>query len=163
MFHSGRLKVVDESLVEWILPNFSATSHTDTVVSAVMMMATLKRYPFLVLLTPHPLTRHCFQLFLPYMYDHLRTSVPDPRRPKIRLGKARLDKLTTFGEEPKAFATLLRPILSRFVGAFTNAETGSPQDLDFWGRICHAPPQGSGPTYISGWITAFCVWDSEGK
>ena len=32
---------------------------------------------------------------------------------------ARLDKLATFGEEPKAFAFILRPILSRFVSAFT--------------------------------------------
>jgi len=76
---------------------------------------------------------------------------------------ARLDKLTTFGEEPKAFATLLHPILSRFVSAFTNAETGSPQDLDFWGRICHTHSGGSGPTYLSGWITAFCVWNDKGK
>ena len=76
---------------------------------------------------------------------------------------ARLDKLATFGEEPKAFATLLHPILSRFVGAFTNAETGTPQDLDFWGRICHKHSQGSGPSYLSGWITAFCVRDDKGK
>ena len=76
---------------------------------------------------------------------------------------ARLDKLITFGEEPKVFASLLRPILTRFVGAFTNAENKTPQDLDFWGRICHSHSNGSGPTYLSGWITAFCVWDTEGN
>jgi len=76
---------------------------------------------------------------------------------------ARLDKLATFGDEPKMFASLLRPILTRFVSVFTNAETGASQDLDFWGRICHTYPTGSGPTYLCGWITAFCVWDKEGK
>ena len=71
---------------------------------------------------------------------------------------ARLDKLDSFGEEPKAWAAMLRPILSRFVGAFD----GKP-DVDFWNRVCHYDFQGSGPTYLSGWITAFCVWSGEGK
>jgi hypothetical protein len=71
---------------------------------------------------------------------------------------ARLDKLDSFGEEPKAWAAMLRPILTRFVRAFD----GEP-DIDFWSRVCHYYPQGSGPTYLSGWITAFCVWSSQGK
>ena len=71
---------------------------------------------------------------------------------------ARLDKLDSFGEEPKAWAAMLRPILTRFVRAFD----GEP-DVDFWSRVCHYHPQGSGPTYLSGWITAFCVWSSQGK
>jgi hypothetical protein len=71
---------------------------------------------------------------------------------------ARLDKLESFGEEPKAWAAMLRPILSRFVRAFD----GEP-DVDFWNRVCHYDFQGSGPTYLSGWITAFCVWSRLGK
>jgi hypothetical protein len=71
---------------------------------------------------------------------------------------ARLDKLDSFGEEPKAWAAMLRPILTRFVRAFD----GEP-DIDFWSRVCHYYPQGSGPTYLSGWITAFCVWSGNGK
>ena len=70
----------------------------------------------------------------------------------------RLDKLESFGEEPKAWAAMLRPILVRFVRAFD----GEP-DIDFWSRVCHYHSQGSGPTYLSGWITAFCVWTNEGK
>ena len=71
---------------------------------------------------------------------------------------ARLDKLDSFGEEPKIWATLLRPILTRFVRAFD----GEP-DVDFWSRVCHYHTQGSGRTYLTGWITAFCVWSSQGK
>jgi hypothetical protein len=71
---------------------------------------------------------------------------------------ARLDKFDSFGEEPKAWAAMLRPILTRFVRAFD----GEP-DIDFWGRVCHYHYHGSGPTYLSGWITAFCIWSSEGK
>jgi hypothetical protein len=71
---------------------------------------------------------------------------------------ARLDKLDSFGEEPKTWAAMLRPMLTRFVRAFD----GEP-DIDFWSRVCHYYPQFSGPTYLSGWITAFCVWSSKGK
>ena len=50
---------------------------------------------------------------------------------------ARLDKFDSFGEEPKAWAAMLRPILTRFVRAFE----GEP-DIDFWSRVCHYHPQG---------------------
>ena len=70
----------------------------------------------------------------------------------------RLDKLDSFGEEPKAWAAMLRPIFARFVRAFD----GEP-DIDFWSRVCRRHRQGSGSDYLSGWITAFCVWTSEGK
>lgn len=70
----------------------------------------------------------------------------------------RIDKLSTFGAEPTAWAKLLKPILTRFVSAFD----GNP-DIDFWGKVCKHTRGGSGPGSISGWITAFCVWDSLGK
>ena len=69
---------------------------------------------------------------------------------------ARLDKLDSFGEEPKIWAALLRPILTRFVRAFD----GEP-DVDFWSRVCHYHRHGSGQSYLSGWITAFC--DGQAK
>jgi len=39
---TDRVQVVDPSLRDWILPSFSTTTDNDTVVSAVLMMATLK-------------------------------------------------------------------------------------------------------------------------
>jgi len=35
-------QVVDKDLKDWILPGFSTNTHNDTVISAVMMMSTLK-------------------------------------------------------------------------------------------------------------------------
>jgi Domain of unknown function (DUF4419) len=52
----------------------------------------------------------------------------------------------------------LRPILSRFVSSFDG-----PPDLDFWGKICHYTRGGSGPSYLSGWITAFGAWSIKGE
>lgn len=70
----------------------------------------------------------------------------------------RLDKLSSFGSEPVVWVKLLRPIFRCFVQAFD----GDP-DIDFWSRVCHHQSFGSGPVYLSGWITAFCVWSIKEK
>lgn len=71
---------------------------------------------------------------------------------------ARIDKLKSFGKEPAEWGKLLRPILSKFVDAFEGNHY--PR---FWAKICHLKAFGSGSTELSGWITNFCVWNSEGK
>ena len=70
----------------------------------------------------------------------------------------RIEKFETLGEEPKVWAGMLRPILTRFVSSFD----GNP-DIDFWSKICHYRAGGSSPSYVCGWITAFTVWSKEGK
>jgi hypothetical protein len=75
----------------------------------------------------------------------------------------RLDKLEEFGRESTIFGRLLRPILRQFAIAFDTVEEGKTPDPDFWGKICHYHSGGSGPSYISGWLTAFCVWNQKGK
>lgn len=69
----------------------------------------------------------------------------------------RIEKLKSFGEEPKVWASMLRPVLERFVDSYD----GTP-DMDFWGKICHYEVNMSGSDQICGWITAFCVWSSAG-
>ena len=72
--------------------------------------------------------------------------------------QSRVDKLDTFGEEPRKWARLLRPIFHRFVSAFDG-----DHDVDFWNKVSVHYSLGSGTRFLSGWITAFCVWDSEGQ
>jgi hypothetical protein len=75
----------------------------------------------------------------------------------------RLDRLDDFGRESTIFARFLRPILRQFANAFDMVKKGKTPDPDFWGKICHYKSGGSGPSYIGGWISAFCVWDGNGK
>ncbi|KAF8964470.1 hypothetical protein BDZ97DRAFT_1815253 [Flammula alnicola] len=135
-------KVVDKELTNWILPNFTTTTHNDTVVCSVLMMATLSAY-----------------------FNHkmvLRCGIPsitlEGEKADYEKLLARLDKLDSFGAEPKAWAALLRPIFTQFVHSFDTAP-----DVDFWSRICHVHPGGSGPSYLSGWVTAFCAWSPKGE
>ena len=153
--------MVDKDLQEWILPDFTTTTPNDTIICSVLMMSTLKAYAHLI---RHPCTMLKYFWFISY-FDFkisLMCGIPsvtlEGEKSDWERLLARLDKLDSFGEEPKAWAAMLRPILSRFVGAFD----GKP-DVDFWNRVCHYDFQGSGPTYLSGWITAFCVWSRLGK
>lgn len=133
--------LVDKSLLEWIIPDFTTTTKNDIVTSAVMMMATLKSYFDY---------KFCLLCGIPSV------TLQGEKSDWVTI-LSRLSKLESFGPEPKAWAALLRPILTRFIKAFD----GDP-DIDFWNHACHRHPQGSGDTELSGWITAFCVWKSDG-
>lgn len=69
-----------------------------------------------------------------------------------------LDRLEEFGEEPKMWAAMLRPILRRLVSAFD----GEP-DVEFWQSVVHLGSIGCGTDELTGWITAFSVWTASGK
>ncbi len=70
----------------------------------------------------------------------------------------RLDRLPELGDEPAQWAAMLRPIFYRFIKAFD----GEP-DLVFWSHVVNHTYEGCGSEILSGWITAFCVWDSQGR
>lgn len=137
--------VNDPALKEWVMPNFSTTTHHDLVVGAVLFMGALQAY------FEYKMTVCCG---LPSVT--LLGEVDDWR--KILGG---LDMIDQLGEEPKLFAGMLRPILMRMVLTFD--DPGSHDVVDFWNRVVHHHPVGSGTDYLSGWLTAFCYWDDEGK
>ncbi|KAI0691479.1 hypothetical protein BC835DRAFT_113538 [Cytidiella melzeri] len=137
--------IVNPTLREWILPNFSTTTTNDTVVAAVVMMSTLKEY---------------------FSYRmNLYCGIP---RVTLEGDKAdweeilrRAAKLKEYGPQTKAWYALLEPVLTRFVRAFDDPEANA--NLEFWQTVAHWDRGGSGPPYLSGWITAFCVFGSNGK
>ncbi|KFH42015.1 hypothetical protein ACRE_072780 [Hapsidospora chrysogenum ATCC 11550] len=75
--------------------------------------------------------------------------------------RRRLDRIASWGEEPTLFATRLRMVLDNFIRSFDDPK--SEQVRQFWSKIANHVGGGSGPTYMSGWITAFCFWNGEGK
>ncbi|KDO34045.1 hypothetical protein SPRG_01319 [Saprolegnia parasitica CBS 223.65] len=134
--------LVDPSLKDWILPSFSTTTDDDVIVGSVVLMATMKS-------------------FFSYKYV-LRCGIPNV----TLLGttrdwedvRRRLERLGSFGPRLARWATMLRRIVDQCVAAAQGAH-----DTDFWNSICTKIPGGSGPTYITGWISAFCVFDRDGQ
>ncbi|PVF95611.1 hypothetical protein CPB86DRAFT_817050 [Serendipita vermifera] len=145
----ARLKenIVDPSLHEWIIPDYTTTTPNDKVICSVMMMATLKAY---------------FDYY-GFLCCGIPTITLQGTKEDYFSIYQRLDKLEEFGREPTAFARLLRPVIKQFAAAFDAVEEGKTPDTDFWGKTCHYHRGGSGPRYISGWISIFCVWNKEGK
>jgi Domain of unknown function (DUF4419) len=65
---------------------------------------------------------------------------------------------------------MLRVVLTRFVNSFdifgensSNSKEDKKEMIEFWNKMACYYGGGSGPTYLSGWITVFCPWDNEGK
>ncbi|KAI0760349.1 hypothetical protein C8Q74DRAFT_1295615 [Fomes fomentarius] len=134
--------VVDSTLVEWILPDFTTTTLKDRTISSVVMMSTLKHY---------------------FVYeDGITCGIPSVTLEGAKSDwediHRRLWRLYELGPEPSVWADMLRPILRRFVDAFD----GKP-DIEFWNHIAYRDGSICGQDSLSGWITAFCVWSSEGK
>ena len=137
-------QVVDPELHSWIMPDFSTTTENDQIVASIIMMGAMQKY-------------------FSYGFS-LLCGIPSVTLLGIRADweemLRRLEKLPNLGPEPAQFYTLLKPILTRFVSSFDLPD--SPETKDFWRKIADQSG-GSGPTYVSGWITAFCFWDQDGK
>lgn len=137
--------VIDPELRAWMLPDFTTTTSSDTVVAAILMMGSMQKY-------------FSYSMFL--MCGLPSVTLLGEREDWEKLVK-RLSKIPTFGKEPAKFASLLEPVLKRFVASFDDPT--SPALREFWNQCAHHVGGGSGPTYLSGWVTAFCFWDEEGK
>ncbi|OQV19507.1 hypothetical protein BV898_06495 [Hypsibius exemplaris] len=105
--HLIKKNVIDPSLREWIIPDFTTTTSNDKIVSSLVMMATLKAY---------------FSCKMSEWEDWQKLL-------------KRLDKLPSFGKENSQWATLRKPVLTRFVSAFDQPE--SKENKDFWQTIVH--------------------------
>lgn len=145
MTHEIQKNVLDPGLQKWIMPEFSTTTDNDKIVAAIQMMGTMQKYFSY---------KMCLLCGIPSV-----TLLGERDDWELLLKK--LDKIPQLGKEPIRFAELLTPILKRFVACFDDPT--SPDLRDFWGKCAHRYSGGSGPTYLSGWATAFCFWNEDGK
>ncbi|KAJ7209142.1 hypothetical protein GGX14DRAFT_453204 [Mycena pura] len=138
--------VVDPTLRAWALPNFSTTTSCDTTVGAIIMMSTLKSY-------------------FEYHFTSIECGIPrvtlDGTKADWVALLERLEKLQEYGMETIAWYHLLFPVISHFVSAFDAPDASA--NVTFWQKVAHFESGGSGPSYYSGWICAFCVFNEEGK
>ncbi|KAH0826953.1 hypothetical protein J3R83DRAFT_4611 [Lanmaoa asiatica] len=137
--------IIDVSLREWIMPSFTTTTEVDRSISAIVMMGTMKEYFSY---------GFCLCCGIP------RVTLEGEKSDWEEVLR-RLEGLKKYGVETNAWYHLLRPIISRFVTAYDDPT--SAENLDFWSKVAHRSGGGSGPTWLSGWITAFCVFNEQGQ
>ncbi|KAI4166898.1 MAG: hypothetical protein LQ343_007663 [Gyalolechia ehrenbergii] len=136
--------IVDPAMRQWILPDFSTTTHTDTVTAAVLMMGAMQEY---------------FSYKITLCCGIPSVTLLGEKHDWIKI-QDRLDQLPQLGPEPAQFTKLLKPIMEYCTRSFDAPD--DPEVRSFWTRIAHQNG-GSGRHYLSGWITAFCFWDAGGK
>ncbi|EQC31938.1 hypothetical protein SDRG_10454 [Saprolegnia diclina VS20] len=134
--------LVNPTLKDWVLPGFSTTTDNDVVVGSVVFMAAMKKY-----------FAYKFELGCGIPLVTLLGTVDDWQDLRTRS-----TTLATFGGYASTWSRMLAPILDQFV----SAAKGQP-DAVFWDRICHHIGGGSGPSYLSGWLSVFCVFNEEGQ
>lgn len=139
--------MADDTVHEWLTPAFSTTTDTDKAVSSMVMMATVNQYFNYVMM---------IGCGFPSVTLH---GEPSDWQTILR----RLAKFAEFGEEPAAWAELLKPVVKRFIATFYLPD--SAELKDFWMNAIHSNGQfgsASSPTF-SGWLTAFMFWEKEGE
>lgn len=144
MTHLLHQYVTDPELRRWVMPAFTTTGKKDEIVASILMMGVIQKYviPKIYFLCGIPSVTLLGE----------RTDWEDI------LG--RLEMLKTFGDESTQWYHLLKPVLSRFVTTFDTPEI--PEVSDFWARMLDRQ-EGSNVDEISGWLTAFCLWDEDGR
>lgn len=137
--------VNDPNLRDWVMPDFSTTTYHDKVVGAVLFMGAMQAY------FSYHMTITCglpSVTLLGELEDWLKI-------------EKRLEMIPQLGKEATHFANMLRPVLRHMILTFE--EPASDEVNSFWNRIVHHNHVGSGTDFLSGWLTAFCYWDDEGK
>ncbi|CAH0051122.1 unnamed protein product [Clonostachys solani] len=137
--------VVDAQLRDWIMPDFTTTQDNDRVVAAILMMGTLQKH---------------FSYKATMMCGIPSVTLQGEREDWTKL-RNRLGKIASWGREPAQFAERLKTVLDYFILTFD--QPNSVDVKEFWNKIAHYKSGGSGPTYLSGWMTAFCFWSGDGE
>lgn len=134
----------DPSVTAWLTPDFTTTTETDRVAAAVTVMSTVKEYFSFTF---------CLMCGLPSV--ELLGTVEDWE--KLLAKTRRLSEFDVDGHV-RTWQAMLEPIIDEMV-----ATKQGKDNMDWWQRIAHYKGGGSGPTYLSGWITAFAVFNEKGK
>ncbi|TVY68862.1 Uncharacterized protein LSUE1_G006828 [Lachnellula suecica] len=136
--------IIDPSLREWFMPAFSTTTKSDQTTARIIMMSASQKWSS--------------------YGDSIMCGLPSVTllgcKDDWEKMLERLERLKGFGKEPSIWYGLLKPVLTKFVETFDSPDSGNIKE--FWQKIAHYTGGGSGPFYLSGWITAFCFWNDEG-
>ncbi|KAL6798798.1 hypothetical protein J3E68DRAFT_449546 [Trichoderma sp. SZMC 28012] len=139
--------VIDPNFKSWMLPNFSTTTSEDVTTATVVMMATVKEY---------------FEYIAMGGCGFPSVTLLGERADWVNLVE-KVAKIATYVEELSTWSSLLTKVAEKMLQTFDKPDSQTTKD--FWMRaVHHDGKDGSGTVKsLSGWITAFCYWDAEGR
>lgn len=137
--------IKDPDVAQWLLPNFTTTTPSDRVAASVSVMSTLQAY-----------FEYVFSLRCGIPQVTLEGTVQD-----WQTLRQKLNRLPNYDLEDKLM-TKWYDMLTLVIDEMLSSVLGKP-NLDFWDTICHHHGGGSGPTFLSGWVTVFACFTKDGK
>ncbi len=137
--------LIDKTVKEWIIPDFTTSTKNDKVVASVVMMSAMQKYFSYTM---------CLSCGIPRVTLEGELSDWVNLRERIQ----RLDNYDIGDGTINKWSKMLEAISTEFINSFLG-----PANLEFWDRVCSHRSTGSGPSYLSGWITAFCAFNEHGK
>jgi hypothetical protein len=138
--------IKDPSIKDWAIPNFSTTTPTDKVVGAIVLMSSMKSF-------------FSYKFSLCCGLPKVTLEGLEQDWVELQNRAKRLLEFDIFSNgHMKKWYNMLGPILQNF----TDSVRGKP-DIDWWSRVCTNIGNGSGPRWLSGWITTFCVFNDSGQ
>eukprot|EP01132_Coremiostelium_polycephalum_P011394 gene11394-13954_t len=141
-------KIKDKSIRSWIIPDFTTTTFTDKIVNSIALMATMQSYFSY---------KYSFRCGLPKVT--LLGTVDDWKDVKKRVEKLR--EFDAGDGLILEWLNMLHPVMDQLI---ETASGNINNDLkDWWNQIGNRVIGGSGPSYLSGWICVFAVFDKDGK
>ena len=136
----------DRSVADWILPNFTTTTPNDRVAASVSIMATLQTY-----------FKYVCQMLCGIPNVTLEGTVND-----WQLLRTKIDRLLSYDlEESSNLMTEWHKMLAPVLDQLVESARGRA-DLDFWDHVALHVGGGSGPSYVSGWVTVFACFEQDG-
>ena len=138
--------VTDVGLRQWIVPEFSTTTDTDRIVGSIILMGAMKKY---------------FSYGVSTLCGIPRITLEGTHGDWEELVR-RGDRLAEYGDECVLWHRMLMAVLRRFVATFDDPQLKKAETRTFWENMIQYNDPGSGRPYITGWLTAFCMFDEEG-
>ncbi|PHH62457.1 hypothetical protein CDD81_7104 [Ophiocordyceps australis] len=142
-------RVKTKWLLDWIKPGFSTSTHNDEITAQVLLMGLTKQY---------------FKWFASVLCGLPSVTLLGQKEDWVQLLQ-KLDHLADFGPQPAEYATVLRPILTRFVRTWEEGD--SPEIKEFWLSIVRGRRRRRCgevfDTTVHGWITGFFFWGEDGR